>query len=100
LEWHAVQALRSTAATWREKLTGRRVTVKLVSARRPDSSYRKKQLAAGDGKLDEATRIFAIVRGEHMMVPRADTVLEAGERLLLLTGTQGLEDLKQHIDKW
>lgn len=72
----------------------------VIGVLRSDSPYRHKPLSAGNGKLDEHTQIFAIVRGEHMLVPRPDTVLEAGDRLMLLTTAAGLEALKQHVDRW
>src|SRR5581483_5819008 len=72
----------------------------LLSLLRTDSPYRQKPLGAANGNLDDRTHIVAIIRGEHMMVPRPDTVLEAGDRLILLTTRAGLEGLKQHVDKW
>ena len=72
----------------------------IIGVLRADSTYRQRPLGADSGKLDGDTRIFAIIRGEHMMVPRPDTVLEPGDRLILLTTAAELEGLKQHVDKW
>lgn len=72
----------------------------IIGVLRPDSPYRRRPVGADNGKLDGETRIFAIIRGEHMMVPRPDTVLEAGDRLILLTTAAELEELKEHVDKW
>ncbi len=72
----------------------------VIGVLRSDSPYRQKPLGAANGNLDDRTHIVAIIRGEHMMVPRPDTVLEAGDRLILLTTRAGLEGLKQHVDKW
>jgi CIC family chloride channel protein len=72
----------------------------VIGVLRADSPYRQKPLGAGNGKLDDHTNIFAIIRGEHMMAPRSDTVLEPGDRLILMTTAAGLEGLKQHVDKW
>lgn len=75
---------------------GRRVAIRVV---RPDSPLRNRPLADG-GSLDDETRIFAIIRGEHMLVPRPDTTLQVGDRLILLTTVEGLERLRPHLDKW
>jgi CIC family chloride channel protein len=72
----------------------------VIGVLRPDSPYRSRPLGAGNGKLEENTQIFGIIRGEHMMAPRPDTVLEPGDRLILLTTKAGLDGLKQHVDKW
>ncbi len=72
----------------------------IIGVLRADSPYRQRPVGADNGKLDDETRIFAIIRGEHMMVPRPDTVLEAGDRLILLTTATELEGLKKHVDKW
>jgi len=72
----------------------------VIGVLRPGSSYGGKPLGAGNGHLDDHTQLFAIIRGEHMMVPRPDTVLAPGDRLILLTTAAGLEGLKQHVDKW
>ena len=75
---------------------GKRVVIRVV---RPDSTWRNQPLADG-GSLDDDTRIFAIIRGEHMLVPSPDTTLEAGDRVILLTTAEGLERLRPHLDKW
>ncbi len=72
----------------------------VIGVLRPDSPYRQKPLGAANGKLDEHTHVFAIIRGEHMLVPRADTVLEVGDRLILLTSSAALGGLEQHVDRW
>jgi chloride channel protein, CIC family len=76
---------------------GRRLVIGVLRA---DSSYRQKPLGPDGGKLDDNTQIFTIIRGEHMMVPRPDTVLETGDRLILLTTKAGLDGLRKHVDKW
>jgi chloride channel protein, CIC family len=72
----------------------------VIGVLRPDSPYRLKPLGADIGKLDDNTQIFTIIRGEHMMAPRPDTVLQPGDRLILLTTKAGLDSLKKHVDKW
>jgi Trk K+ transport system NAD-binding subunit len=66
---------------------------------KPASSWRGRTLA-DSGTLEDNTRVFAIIRGEHMLVPRPETTLEAGDRLILVTTADGLERLKAHLEKW
>ena len=72
----------------------------VIGVLRPDSPYRGKPLGTDHGKFGDDTQVFTIIRGEHMMAPRPDTVLEAGDRMILLTTKAELEGLKQHVDKW
>jgi CIC family chloride channel protein len=72
----------------------------LVGVLRADSAYVNRAPAADGGKLEEDVRVVTIIRGEHMMVPRPDVTLQAGDRLILLTTSAGLERLKGHVDKW
>jgi len=44
--------------------------------------------------------VIAILRGEHMMGPRGSTVLEAGDRLVLVCGDEAVERLASHLDPW
>ena len=67
---------------------------------RPDSSLRGRPAIEGGGRLEGDTRIFAIIRGEHVMAPGPNTTLDAADRLLLLTTASDMEWLKQHVDKW
>jgi CIC family chloride channel protein len=73
----------------------------LVGVLKPDSALIGSNGALQEGgKLDDDTQIVAIMRGEHMQVPRPDTKLAAGDRLILLTTPAGLEHLKDHVDRW
>lgn len=75
---------------------GRRLVIGVL---RPDSPWRNRTVA-DIGSLDPDTQVFTLIRGEHMMVPRPDTTLEEGDRLLLLTAGHGLERLMRHLDTW
>jgi chloride channel protein, CIC family len=75
---------------------GQRVMIGVV---RPDSPWRNQTVGNG-GTLDNDTRIFAIIRGEHMMVPRSDTTLDVGDRLILVTTAEGLARIQAHLDTW
>ena len=72
----------------------------IIGVLRADSPYRQRPVGADNGRFDGETRIFAIIRGEHMLVPRPDTILEAGDRLILLTTAAELDGLKKHVDRW
>jgi len=58
------------------------------------------QTVSQGGALSGDTRVISIIRGEHMIGVRPDTVLEAGDRLILVTTPQSLEHLKEHVDSW
>jgi chloride channel protein, CIC family len=72
----------------------------LIGVLRPDSPLVGRPASADGASLEGNTRIFAIIRGEHMMVPGPNTALEAGDRLLLVTAASDMDWLKQHMDKW
>jgi CIC family chloride channel protein len=46
------------------------------------------------------TNIIGIVRGENMLPPRADLVLEAGDRLILVGDATGVDHLRGQFDPW
>jgi CIC family chloride channel protein len=71
----------------------------VIGVLRADSPWGGRTLADA-GSLDHDTQVFTLIRGEHMLAPRPDVVLEGGDRLLLLTTAEGLERLKVHLDKW
>ena len=75
----------------------RRLTVGVLKA---DSSHVGKPVGGAGAAFDADTRVIAIIRGDHMIGVRPDTVLEAHDRLILLTTPQGLERLKPHVDSW
>jgi CIC family chloride channel protein len=56
--------------------------------------------AANDLTADGETTLFTIIRGDHMLGPRQDIKLEAGDRLLLLTSAEALKRLAPHLDPW
>ncbi len=75
---------------------GQRLVIGVVRA---DSPWRNRTTA--EALVDDgATRVFAIIRGEHMMVPRPDTRFQAGDRVLLVTSVDGLERLSVYLDRW
>ena len=46
------------------------------------------------------TNIIAILRRDEMLVPRADTVLEAGDRLIIVANDDGVPSLQTHLEAW
>lgn len=72
----------------------------LIAVLRPDSPLVGRPASTDGAGFERNSRIFAIIRGEHMMVPGPNAVLEAGDRLLLVTAASDMTWLKQHMDKW
>lgn len=73
----------------------------VVGVLRADSPYVNTTVGASGRTLDGAgSNVIAILRGEHMLVPNADTRLEAGDRLILVVRGAGLDQLKKHCDLW
>ena len=75
----------------------RRLMVGVVRAQGPLPGM---PIGAAAGRLDEETTVITIIRGEHMFAVRPDTVLQAGDRLIVVTTPQGLERLKPGLDTW
>jgi CIC family chloride channel protein len=46
------------------------------------------------------TNIIGVVRGERMLPPRADLVLEAGDRFILVGDATGVDHLRGQFDPW
>ena len=77
---------------------GRRL---LIGRLRPESSFVGTAVASSGRELAGAsTNIIALLRGEHMLVPRADTVLQAGDRLVLVADESALETVRTHLAAW
>ncbi len=76
---------------------GRRLTISVL---KPGSPCVGQPAAASALTADGETTLFAIIRGEHMLGPRADLTLAAGDRLLLLTSAEALTRLAPHLEPW
>jgi Trk K+ transport system NAD-binding subunit len=49
-------------------------------------------VAASGRKLEgDATHLIAIIRGEHLIVPRPETTLEAGDKLILVANSESAD---------
>lgn len=73
----------------------------LVGVLRTDSPYVNTSVAASGRELGgDGTNIIAIIRGEHMLVPRPDTELEAGDRLIVVVNDTGVDRAREHLDTW
>ncbi|HEY5218952.1 MAG TPA: chloride channel protein, partial [Gemmatimonadaceae bacterium] len=46
------------------------------------------------------TTVIAIVRGETLVAPAADTVLEAGDRLILVVASAEVDGVRHHLAAW
>jgi CIC family chloride channel protein len=56
--------------------------------------------ALSERGFEPNSTIIGLIRDEHMRVPRGDTVLEPGDRLIVLTNSEGLRRLGEHLDPW
>jgi CIC family chloride channel protein len=73
----------------------------LIGVLRPDSRYVQTSVAESGRKLDgEGTNILAILRGEHMLAPRPDTILHVGDKLILVVNAEGVGRVREHLDAW
>lgn len=73
----------------------------MVGVLRADSAYAGTTIgASGRALAGDGTNIIALLRGEHMIAPRADTVLTPGDRIILVAAGDGLANLRTHFDPW
>jgi len=77
---------------------GRRLSIGVV----PKDSALIGMPAAGSGTAigGAQTSIVAIIRGEHMLVPRPDTVLETGDRLIVISAADELGAVTAALAPW
>jgi CIC family chloride channel protein len=75
----------------------RRLAVGVIKA---DSPYVRKTVGGDGAAFDGDTRVISIIRGEHMIGVRPDTALEAGDRVILVTTSEGLERLRPSMGSW
>ncbi len=54
----------------------------------------RERLGAGD------TNVIAIARGDTFVVPAPDTVLEAGDRLMVVADAQDADEVRRHLAGW
>jgi CIC family chloride channel protein len=77
---------------------GRRL---LVAGVRPDSQYLGKSLADVSIYLALSdSSILSVLRGEHMLAPRPDLLVDRGDRLILVSGANAAAALEQHFTLW
>lgn len=73
----------------------------VIGVLRADSPYANTTIAAsGRALAGEGTNVIALLRGERMLAPRPDLVLEAGDRLILIAANERLDQLKAHVEPW
>lgn len=73
----------------------------LVATLRETSQLIQRPLREGIVLLDhDQATIIAVIRGEHMMAPRPDLVLEAGDRAILVTNARGMQAVREHFEPW
>jgi chloride channel protein, CIC family len=72
-----------------------------VGILRADSPFVATTIGASGRKLGGAdTNIIAVLRGEHMLPPRADTMLQAGDRLIVVSDADSVDRLRTQLDPW
>jgi CIC family chloride channel protein len=72
-----------------------------VGVVRADSQFAGTRISESGRKLGGPdTNIIALLRGEHMVSPRADTSIEAGDRLIVVSNASALARLRQELDPW
>ena len=77
---------------------GRRL---LVGVLRPDSSFANASISKSGAELaSTGTHLIVVLRQERMLGPRADMVLQAGDRVVLVTSESSLPILRSHFDEW
>jgi chloride channel protein, CIC family len=77
---------------------GRRL---LVATVRPESPIVGQSLADASLQLTISDiSILSILRGEHMIAPRADLMVDRGDRLILVAGANAAAALEQHFTLW
>jgi CIC family chloride channel protein len=95
-ELDLVALLRSGIAV---DLPGERRLV--AGALKVDSPYVGTTVGASGRKLDGGnTNIVALVREEQIIVPTATTVLQSGDRLVVVTSEVGLQQLRANLESW
>jgi CIC family chloride channel protein len=73
----------------------------LVGVLRADSPLAGATIAQGGPELAEmGVTILGILRQEHMIAPRGATVLQAGDRLVLVSDDEAIERLRRHLEPW
>ena len=73
----------------------------VAGALKANSPHVGTTVATSGRKLDGGnTNIVALVRSEQMIVPSATTVLQAGDRLVVVTSEQGLKQLRENLESW
>lgn len=91
-----VSLLRSGAAV---DLPGERRLA--VGVLRVDSPFVGRTVGASAAQLEtEGMTVVALIRGEHMLAPRADLTFTAGDRLILVVKAGELEHAWRHVSPW
>jgi chloride channel protein, CIC family len=76
---------------------GQRLSIRVLKA---TSTWVGQPVTASELTADGETRLFAIIRDEHMLGLRPDLKLQAKDRLLLLTSAEALTRHASHLDPW
>ncbi len=73
----------------------------VVGAIRPQSPLVGGAIGASAALLGaDDSNIVAVIRGEHMLAPRAEMVLAAGDRLILVASVAALDVIWKQVERW
>jgi len=73
----------------------------VVGVLRPDSPYVGTTVAVSGRQLGGGdANIIAILRGEHMTVPHAKLLFEAGDRLILVVSAAHFDEVRRDLAPW
>jgi CIC family chloride channel protein len=73
----------------------------LVGTLKPECPFVQTTVAESGRKLAEGgTNIIAILRGDKIVMPRGDTVLEPNDRLILVVATADVDEVRKHLAGW
>jgi Trk K+ transport system NAD-binding subunit len=56
--------------------------------------------AGGRQRDGGEAKTVAILRGAHAMAPNAETLFEAGGRLIVVTHAEAIDRLRQELEPW
>ncbi|MEP7344069.1 MAG: chloride channel protein [Gemmatimonadaceae bacterium] len=73
----------------------------VVGVLRQASALVQSTIAESSAVFDpERTKIIGVIRGEHMLGPRPDLVLQTGDRLILVAGAADMDSVWKQLESW
>jgi len=73
----------------------------MVVGLRPDSRFIGGSVAeAAEELAKDDTSILAILRGEHMVGPRPELIIDRADHLILVVGERSQHSFEKHLHRW